>query len=209
MGAKRVLRACIVAALVAGVAITGVVVVRKVVEHNNNTLCVSCLSSIGYICHMYAEDSDGVYPPDLGKLLVLEGYSKHMYTDTGLLFICPSADHAVEFTHADLPPGVKDASGHLGPKHTDYAYVSGLTSAAKAWWVLAFDKTSHPGGVRNVARVGSDVVSMSEAQFKREIERTLREARAAGFDAKVWGYAPGEAPRWLDDLNRIPVAPDE
>ena len=47
------------------------------------------------------------------------------------------------------------------------------------------------GGVRNVARLGGQVVSMSEEKLKRELGSTLREARAAGYDAKVWGYSSG------------------
>ncbi len=76
-------------------------------------------------------------------------------------------------------------------------------------WLLLFEKHANHDGRRSGLLLDDSCGSMNEAGFRKRLERTLREARAAGFDAKVWGYAPGEAPRWLDDLNRIPVAPDE
>ncbi|MHC4201778.1 MAG: hypothetical protein ACYSU0_17460 [Planctomycetota bacterium] len=136
---------------------------------------------------------------------------------------------------ASSPQGQRIVDG-FGPKHTDYGFVTGLNLDVKperkfdeegnhvatiypprveTWdphvrdWLFVFEKEGNHDGKRNVALLDCSVGSLTEAQFKECLERTLREARAAGFDAKVWGYAPGEAPRWLDDLNRAPTAPDE
>ncbi|MHC4504079.1 MAG: hypothetical protein ACYTFI_12295 [Planctomycetota bacterium] len=176
------------------VALLAVIIVAAVASHDRRReqrrreLCLSYLKNLSCVCYFYAKYNGGVYPSDLGRLYPDDA-------DDGRVFICPSANRAVEFTDADLPPDAKDASGVFGPEHTDYAYVAGLNYyRAKPGWVLMFDKASHPGGVRNVALLGAGVCSMSEEELKRQLETTLREARAAGFDAKVWGYAPGEGP---------------
>ncbi len=183
-----VIAVVVVAALVA---ITAAVRIMR--ERTRKSICVSCLRNIVYGCYIYVDDFDGCFPDNPGRLYPC------LLSDSRL-FICPNAESAVRFVDAELPPGAKDAGSVFGPHHTSYAYVAGLTDKAKSSCVLFFDKTPHPGGVRNVAFVGGNVMTYSEAQFKRELERTLREARAAGFDAKIWGYAPGE---------ELPVTLDE
>ncbi len=147
--------------------------------------CVSQLKSLAYVCHMYAEDHEDKYPPDFGELF------GPTYVSDGRLFLCSGVGSAVEFTKTGLPSGPEDVSGVLGPRHTDYGYVSGLATDGDPGWVLVFDKASHPGGVRNVAHLGGHITAMSERELKQRLKATLEEARARGHDARVWGYPSG------------------
>ena len=168
-------------AIVAACVIAAVVLARYIRREQRRTVgCASCLKSLGYASGLYANDNDGEYPSDPGKLFP-------SYTTDGRIFR-PHVGTAVVFTHADLPPGAKDASGVFGPEHTHYGFVSGLPSGADAAWVYMFCKTSHRGGKWNVLDVWGIVHAVSEEELEWLLETTLREARAAGHDAKVWGH---------------------
>ena len=89
----------------------------------------------------------------------------------------------------------------LGPKHTDYAYVAGIEQKADMWklhgheawaqrksrWVFIYEKHANHGGMRNVILLEGQIVRMTDARFRERLEQTLREARAAGMDVKIWG----------------------
>ncbi len=57
-----------------------------------------------------------------------------------------------------------------------------------AGWVLAFDrKENHDGEGRNVLFIGCNVEWMREERFRRELQRTLREAAARGVTVEILG----------------------
>jgi hypothetical protein len=113
---------------------------------------------------------------------------------------------AVEFTRADLPPGAEDATGVFGPEHTHYGLVSGLVSPDDYGRVYMFCKTSHPGGKRNVLWVGlGSVDTVSEEECTRLVEKAIREARAAGRDAKLWGQTEQQPVQEKVDAALAPV----
>lgn len=175
MSAETIFRACAVAAVV----LAGSGGCRRSAKKR----CISQLKGFEYLLTLYAEDHDGAYPSHLGELI-----PRYLMARDAALFLCREGGHAVAFSPADLPPDANDASGVFCPEHTDYCYVSGLVSTGNGDWVIMFDRTSHTGGIRNVVHLGMAVTSMREGELARMLDRTLREAKAAGLDPKVWGY---------------------
>ena len=159
---------------------------RRVVlspEQEAREPCHNHLRNLYCVCRLYADERGGELPRDLRSLLI------ENYTAAPYLFLCPNASRAVLASLADMPKGPGDASLNFDG-HTDYGYVSGLTTAGKPTWILIFDKYPHPGGIRNVRLVHMNVmrIEMTEDQFQRELATTLKEAKAAGYDVKVVGY---------------------
>jgi len=151
-------------------------------ERARRTKCMSILKQMGYGCHLYSADFNEKFPANLGTLFP-------MYVADGSLFICPTAMQATAITQVDLPAGAREATKVFGERHTDYAYVSGLSATGNADWVLAFDKAAgnHARSGRNVLHIGAHVTWLSEAEFQLRLASTLHEARAAGRTPKVVG----------------------
>jgi hypothetical protein len=108
------------------------------------------------------------------------------YISDGNVFVCPAATGAEAITAQAIEGGPVPAEA-FASRHTDYGYVSGLAANGGPTWVLAFDARAenHQGEGRHVLYLAGTVKRVSEAQFRRDLETTLRAAKAKGFDAKV------------------------
>ena len=90
--------------------------------------CLSNLKQIGLALHMFSQDHDERFPPDLESL-----YDK--YASDPQLFQCSTT-----------------------PSEMSYTYVSGLSSTGSASWVVAYDKrANHGGDGRNVLVIDGHV----------------------------------------------------
>lgn len=182
----------------------------------NKQKCIGHIKTLSFLLWKYWDD-EGEFPDHLGRLL--PGYSdpiRFICPSAGRAVPLRLPEGVKTWS----PEGRRILDG-FGPEHTDYAFVTALNLNVKAkrifdeqgnhvatvhpprvetWdprtrkWLLVFEKEGNHDGERNVSLLDRRVLSLTEAEFKQQLERTLREARAAGLDAKVWGYAPGEGP---------------
>ena len=119
--------------LLAGAAVLGVAVLLPMMGRARvspqQIKCASNLRQIGQAVRLYAIDGDGTYPPDFDVLLA----ESDLHSD---VFLCPN----FEGDGATPPPVV------FGGNST-YRYLGrGLTDAAPASRVLAFEDPAHHGG---------------------------------------------------------------
>jgi prepilin-type processing-associated H-X9-DG protein len=114
-------------------------------EPANRIKCASNLRQIGYGIALYANENNGLCPPDLATVLNTQDL-------TSEVFVCPSTDHeravaptTAPWRMADLPAG----------KHLSYVYLGAGQNLNKlpAKWVMAYDlSTKHHSRTREAPR---------------------------------------------------------
>ena len=125
-------------------------------ERARRTKCASNLKQMGYGCHLWSADNNELFPPSLDAL-----FPKYIL-DKGI-FECASS-----------------------PGSAGYSYVSGLSAAHDAGWMLAFDNEgNHGGDGRNALYIGGHVMWHPEEAFKRNLEKTIKEATARGRKVSI------------------------
>jgi len=213
---RRVVAVVLVALL--AVIIAAAVALHYGYKRDHKGRCIGHVRTLSYCLWSYStHDDGGTFPDHLGRLLYDYLHPIQLICPSAHRAVPLRLPYGVK---AWTPEGRKVLAG-FGPAHTDYGFVAGLNlniepdrrydeegkhiatvlpPRVETWdphirdWLLVFEKEGNHDGERNVSLLDSRVLSLTEAQFKQRLEQTLREARAAGFDAKVWGYAPGEGP---------------
>lgn len=101
--------------------------------------CKSNLKQLALACELYANDNDGVLPPDFGTLA-----TSH-YLDAYRTYTCPSSISAPGQTPADL----------IGPTHCDYRYFGTARKVREIGQhaLLAADRDGNHDGYYNVVFV--------------------------------------------------------
>jgi prepilin-type processing-associated H-X9-DG protein len=139
-------------------------------ELAKRAVCAANLRGIGQSCHIYANDYDEWFPPDLQTLI--------------------NAGH--------LTPGELQCPSEANPSTLvlDYVYVPGLQATAPVDWILAHeDPANHNGEGGNVLYVDSHVEFLKEPEFSAELERVRREIEESEYGEHPWYQAhPLEVP---------------
>ena len=107
----------------------------------------SNLHQIGLACHLWADDHDEVFPPDLLALFP-------QYLDNKKLLACPQSEQ-----HA--------ASG------VDYAYVAGLRAADPPGTILAFELEAGAGGKVNVLYADAHVLAVGRDELNKSLAEQM------------------------------------
>jgi len=117
------------------------------------------LRQIGLACHLWADDNDEAFPPDLLKLFP-------DYVDNKKLLLCQSyAKHAAD--------GV------------DYAYVAGLRAADSGETILAYETLPGPDGTVNVLYCDAHVAAVKLDEVKKNLEAQAKKLKEAKRTVKL------------------------
>ncbi len=176
---RRVLRVLLVAGAVLAVVLVliGGVAVQRIRESARRATCKSTLRSLALACHMYADDSDEEFPPDLKALMP-------SYVGNPKVFSCPSN-----------PSNWRDfkGGGPITEQSASFILEGGLGAYMPRELILIYDRKTHPSGKsgpgRNVAFVDAHVEwwpAEREAEFQERLgaqREAVKKWRAAG--AKV------------------------
>ena len=190
---RRIVIAVVSGALLAVIVAGAVALCSMRIRRRRRETCISQLKNLYVFLWPYRNDK-GETPDHLGRLIP-------EYCSSPRAFICPSSGRAA----LHIPYGVKiwtpegqKILDSLGPEHTDYGHVAGIPlkeeEGGRPSWIILFEKEGNHDGGHHVLLLEYRVLLLTEAEFRQRLAQTLREARAAGLDAKVWGYAPGEGP---------------
>jgi len=139
-------------------------------ELAKRAVCSANLRGIGQSCHIYANDYDEWFPPDLQTLI-----------DAGHITLgelqCPS-------------------EGNPSQAVFDYTYVPGLQATVPVDWILAYeDPANHNREGGNVLYIDSHVEFLKEPEFSAELERVRREIEESEYGEHPWYQAhPLEVP---------------
>ncbi len=125
--------------------------VSRVRESARRASCKSNLRQIGLGIHMWADDNDEKFPPDLKSL-----YPD--YVDNPRVFSCPSS----RSTYRDFE------SGNVTASSSSYAYLPGREAVFPGSFVLAYDKSAdnHSGDGFNVLYCDAHVEWWSAKRLK-------------------------------------------
>ncbi len=130
----------------------------------------SNLRQIGLAIHMYADDHDDKYPPNLKALMP-------NYIDNKKLFVCPTyAKHAAD--------GI------------DFAYVAGLKADDDGWNILAYEAVPDKDGKRLVGFADAHTELWTKERFKKAWDEQMAKLKKAGRKITVIepkGAARGKA----------------
>ena len=139
-------------------------------ELAKRAVCSANLRGIGQGCHIYTNDYDEWFPPDLQTLI----NAGHL---TPRELQCPSEPNPSEAVF-------------------DYIYVPGLNARAPVDWIIAYeDPANHGGEGGNVLYIDSHVEFLKEPEFSAELERVRREIEESEYDEHPWYQAhPLEVP---------------
>ena len=139
-------------------------------ELAKRAVCSANLRGIGQSCHIYANDNDEWFPPDLQTLI--------------------DAGH--------LTPGELQCPSEPNPSQAvfDYVYVPGLDTRAPVDWIIVYeDPANHGGEGGNVLYIDSHVEFLKEPEFSAELERIRREIEESEYGEHPWYQAhPLEVP---------------
>ncbi|HOX07369.1 MAG TPA: DUF2950 family protein [Planctomycetota bacterium] len=117
------------------------------------------LRQIGIACHLWADENDEAFPPDLLGLFP-------QYTDTKKIFVGPGfAKHAAE--------GV------------DYAYVAGLRSSDPGTYVLAYEPVAGADGKVNALYIDAHVEQLKLEDLKKALADQTAKLKEAKREMKV------------------------
>jgi hypothetical protein len=100
-------------------------------EMANRIKCQSNLSLIGKSIHLYTNENQGAFPPDLATLARTQEVE-------AVYFVCPSSDHAAAADHTSIESG----------GHCSYVYLGkGKTYNTRGWdGIVAFEDGDHHQG---------------------------------------------------------------
>jgi prepilin-type processing-associated H-X9-DG protein len=130
-------------------------------ELAKRAVCSANLRGIGQSCHIYANDNEEWFPPDLQTLI-----------DAGHLtpaeLQCPSEPNSSQAVF-------------------DYIYVPGLDTRAPVDWIIVYeDPANHGGEGGNVLYIDSHVEFLEEPEFSAELERVRREIEESEYGEHPW-----------------------
>ncbi len=181
----------LIVGFLAGVVLQGMANAR---ERARRTRCWSNLRSIGLGLHLYSSDFAEEFPEAFGAL-----YPE--FISDGGVFLCPSVDKA---TKLEGDPGFSASSytpAMFGDTNSDYVYVSGLTAADPAWYVIAFeDESDHDGAGVNVLYIGSNVkwetdIRALHEQLATQEKALATQGRTMTIQRPAWSRYPELPPR--------------
>jgi hypothetical protein len=139
-------------------------------ELAKRAVCSANLRGIGQGCHIYANDYDEWFPPDLQTLI-----------DAG----CTT-------------PGELQCPSEPNPSEVvfDYIYVPGLDTRAPTDWIIAYeDPANHGGEGANVIYIDGRVEFLKATKLRDELERIRREIEESEYGEHPWYQAhPLEVP---------------
>ncbi len=158
-------------------------------ERARRKRCASQLKCLGLGIHLYSSDFEEAFPESFGYL-----YAE--FVSDGGVWLCPSARKA---TKLEEDPGFlyeKYTPAMFGDTHTDYVYVSGLTAADPASYVLAFDDEDNHAGVGVcVVYVPTSVEWVTDIEaLHRQLAKQEKELAAQGRTMQLlrpaWSRGP-------------------
>ena len=160
-------------------AIAGVVISSNRVTTNKECdRCESNLRVLGLALHIYAEESAGAFPPDLGCLWP-------QYVESPQIFSCPSNPGKW---------GEIAKTGKVTRASTSYVYVAGLRLkdesariADDRGCVLVYERKPHRRRPDNVLFVDGSIPSVMRAELPRLVEQTRLYLQKDGREMKLIG----------------------
>jgi prepilin-type processing-associated H-X9-DG protein len=127
-------------------------------ELAKRTVCAANLRGMGQACHIYANDHDDQFPPDLATLV------KENMT-TPLMHVCPSSGDT---------EGEATAALQGGPGTLRYHYIAGQRGAGDPQNVLVYeDLDNHNGEGGNILFLDGHVEFRKPPEFKQAIQETF------------------------------------
>jgi len=147
------------AGMLSGFALPAIAGMREGLGRRDRSSSKNNLRQIGIACHLFADENDEKFPPNLLALFPLQVDNKKFY-------LCPTfGKHAAD--------GV------------DYAYVAGLTAADPGDTVLAYEPVAGANGMVNVLYVDAHVATVKLEDAKKALEAQAKRLKENKREMKV------------------------